>query len=846
MKVDTVLLRKILELEAGKGYIDKAVIGGLDALVRKTLEDINDPGLVDRLMPESPYATLDRKARQEWVNMAMGILKELETPVAARAPAKAPPHSPGKAAPGARAKAPHAAPARPGARLPSTRENGKPAVAGSRPALPPELPVGDKTWKPVVLADSSILNAPLTILKGVNTALQGKFAKLGVNIIRDALYFFPRRHLDYSHLTPISSLRPGQEHTIVATIWEARVVRLGSMRCTEATVGDDSGNIRAVWFNQPYLASKFSTNEKIVLSGRISSFRGTLQMDSPAWEFLEDKELIHTGRLVPIYPLTAGLYPRTVRRLIKEAVDNYVPLVEDFLPYDVKNRSRLLPLDEAIAQFHYPDSLELKDRARERLAFDELFLLQLGVLARKEKWQAEQPAPVVTTDKNVLDGFLGSLPFKMTGAQERALQEILADLARPRAMSRLLQGDVGSGKTVVALAALLAVAAQGYQGAVMAPTEILAEQHFQTFTRLLSAGAPPAGGPLVGGAPARVALLTGSTKGKKALKSAIAAGEVDIVVGTHAVIQEGVEFPKLGMAVIDEQHRFGVAQRTALRQKGFNPHLLMMTATPIPRSLALTLYGDLDLSIIDELPPGRMKILTKWVVPEKRQAAYQFLRQEIEKGRQAFIICPLIEESESIETKAAVEEYQRLSQQVFPDLRVGLLHGRMSADKKDETMRAFRDHSMDILVSTAVVEVGIDVPNATVMLVEGADRFGLSQLHQFRGRVGRGTEKSYCLLMAEDPSEEGRERLALIEHTHDGFKLAEEDLRLRGPGEFFGTRQSGLPDLRMAKISDLALLEKARREAQQLFKRDPKLELPQYQPLRREMARVWKEGEEWS
>ncbi len=814
-------LRKVLEFEARKGYADTAVIGGLDSFVQNFVKNAAAPvfraQLMDRIVPHPAYAAMDKKQRQDWASAAIDLLGKLERPPAPEAPPQMQPPV-----------------------VPQRRPNQPAGVSPGQhdDASQDDGDVPERMAGPHKFGEKSVLNCPITIVKGVSAALEERFGKLGVETIRDTCYFFPRRHLDYSRLTPIASLRPGQEYTIVATIWEARAVRLGNMRCTEAIVGDDSGNIRAIWFNQPYLANKFRTNEQIVLSGKISAFRGVPQMDAPAWEYLEDKELIHTGRLVPIYPLTAGLYPRQVRRIVKDIVDTYVPLFEDFLPYDVKQRCRLLNLDEAISQAHYPDSLELKDRARERLAFDELFLLQLGVLSHKQKWQASQPTRAMKLYKETLDKFLGNLPFQLTAAQQRSLNELLADLERPRAMSRLLQGDVGSGKTVVALAGLLMAVANGCQGVVMAPTEILAEQHFGTFSRLL---AGTSGTPL-----ARIALLTGSSKGKKTLHRQIAGGEVDIVVGTHAVIQQGVEFPNLGLAVIDEQHRFGVVQRTALREKGFNPHMLVMTATPIPRSLALTLYGDLDLSIIDELPPGRMKILTKCVMPEKRQAAYQFVRQEIEKGRQAFIICPLIEESESIEARAAVEEYQRLSQQVFPDLRLGLLHGKMAAATKEETMRLFRDHSMDILVSTSVVEVGIDVPNATVMLVEGADRFGLSQLHQFRGRVGRGTEKSYCLLLAEDPTPEGQERMKLIENTHDGFKLAEEDLRLRGPGEFFGTRQSGMPDLRMARISDLALLEKARREAQQLFARDPKLELPQYQTLRKEMSRVWKEGGEWS
>jgi ATP-dependent DNA helicase RecG len=455
-------------------------------------------------------------------------------------------------------------------------------------------------------------------------------------------------------------------------------------------------------------------------------------------------------------------------------------------------------------------------------------------------------------DRESLKGFLDSLPFSLTAAQKRVLREAITDVQKPKAMCRLLEGDGGSGKTIIATAVLLLAMANGFQGALMAPTEVLAEQHYNNLTALFAAmgelekteaGVHTYRLPFSHHPSVTIGRLMGklSSKEKKALHKQITEGEVDLVIGTHALIQKEVEFSRLGLAVVDEQHRFGVMQRASLRQKGINPHLLVMSATPIPRTLALTLYGDLDLSIIDELPPGRKPIKTRWVSPENRKKAYDFVRSKIEERRQAFIICPLIEESEKVEAKAAIEEYQRLSEGVFSDLSVGLLHGRMSSSEKEEVMSRFRAGELDILVSTSVIEVGIDVPNATIMLIEGADRFGLSQLHQFRGRVGRGEHQSYCLLLAETPSAEGRERLSIIERTQDGFALAEEDLRLRGPGDFFGTRQSGLPDLRMARLSDVALLELAREEATRVFKEDPNLEQPEHQPLAQEMARLWKD-----
>jgi ATP-dependent DNA helicase RecG len=497
----------------------------------------------------------------------------------------------------------------------------------------------------------------------------------------------------------------------------------------------------------------------------------------------------------------------------------------------------------------------MKDEARRRLAFDELFLIQLGVLSRKQEWQEGQRGNPLQVNVSILDDFLNALPFTLTTAQQRVLQEVLSDLEKPKPMCRLLQGDVGSGKTVVATAALLVTAANDYQGALMAPTEILAEQHFNNIAALLSRVGQVEKThrylytcPSLLPRPFTMTLLIGSASRseKQELQRQIREGIIDLVIGTHALIQKGVEFKQLGLAVVDEQHRFGVMQRFALRQKGFNPHVLVMTATPIPRTLALTLYGDLDLSVIEQLPPGRKEVKTRWFNSEQRETAYDFLRRKIAEGRQAFVICPLIEESENIEAKAATAEYQRLSRQVFPDLRLGLLHGRMSASEKEEVMRFFTAGELDILVSTSVVEVGIDIPNAVVMLIEGADRFGLSQLHQFRGRVRRSEYQSFCLLAAESPSEEGTERLHIIEQTQDGFVLAEEDLRLRGPGEFFGTRQSGLPDLYMARLSDVPLLELARNEAIRLFEQDPGLKKNEHRLLAKEVARLWEKGGESS
>ena len=811
-------LRNVLELERRKGYTDKAVIGGLDKYLHSQAgqirQSINNPQLLksfDELnLARSDYGSYSIDERKRWTAGVFDWLDRLQKP--------------------------------------TDMNSGQQSAVSSRTTAA-ELRQRRKEG----------LDSPIAVIKGIATSVEKKFAKLNVRTVSDLLYFFPRRYVDYSQKKPISELIDGEEQTTIGTIWQARVATLGNRQGTEAIIGDQTGNIRAVWFNQPYLAKRFRTNARIVVSGPVSLFKGHKVFESPEWELLGEKELIHTGRLVPVYPLTRGLYPRQVRKWTKETVDGYVWQLADFLPSEIKTRCQLLDLPTAVAQIHYPDDQTMAARARGRLSFDELLLLQLGVLARKRGWQESQPGNAFRIDRKVISRFLQCLPFTLTGAQERVLQEILDDLDKPKAMSRLLQGEVGSGKTVIATLALLTAAANGYQGALMAPTEVLAEQHYTNICNYLSqVGSQEASsGPdeatirrYTGflSRPLTVALLIGSLSGadKESLRSTIKRGKVDITIGTHALIQKEVEFKKLGLAVIDEQHRFGVLQRSALRQKGFNPHVLVMTATPIPRTMALTLYGDLDISVIDELPPGRQIVKTKCLEPQDREKAYTFLHRQVSNGRQAFIICPLIEESEVLEAKAATTEYERLSREVFPDLRLGLLHGQMPGPEKEEVMRHFRGGDLDILVSTSVVEVGIDVPRASVMIVEGAERFGLSQLHQFRGRVGRDKEQGYCLLIPEKLSLEARERLRLMESVHNGFALAEKDLELRGPGEFFGTHQSGLPNLKLAKLTDLHNLELARREAITLFQEDPDLKKSEHQPLRQQLSQAWSKEAEWS
>ncbi len=679
------------------------------------------------------------------------------------------------------------------------------------------------------------LDTALADVKGIAKQTLPRLKRLGLQKVEDLVYHFPHRHNDFSQVSKVSELSLGEDHTVIVSVWEASQTRQGFKRgSTQAVLGDDTGNVRAIWFNQPYLANSFKPGTTLVISGKVNVFRGSFVFESPEYEILRgQEELMHTGRLVPVYPTVEGLPHRTIRRVVKRALDSSLSLVVDFLPEDTRHRAGLMGLQNAIAQAHYPDSEADWTSARRRLAFDELFLLQLAVVRRKKEWQQDDEGIPLEAGTAAVGGFLDALPFNLTGAQSLVLDEIMADLAQGRPMSRLLQGDVGSGKTVVAAAALLLAVVNGRQGALIAPTEILAEQHFLTLTELLSRGSAGDRGPSSAsfevegtGRPLTVGLLVGSMtrKAKNEMHARIRDGDIDVAVGTHALLQEGVDIPRLAVAVVDEQHRFGVMQRASMREKGERPHLLAMSATPIPRSLALTLYGELDISTIDEMPAGRRRIRTRWLEPDLRPTAYAFIDKQVDQGRQAFIVCPLIEDSEAVQARAATEEYERLSDNVFPHLSLGLLHGRMALREKEEVMARFKDGEVQVLVATPVVEVGIDIPNASVMLIDGADRFGLAQLHQLRGRVGRGMHESYCILLAESPGEDARERMKLVERSDDGFALAEADLDLRGPGDYLGTRQSGLPSLKMARLSDQDILAAARTEATRVLDADPDLQ----------------------
>ncbi|MBE7471869.1 MAG: ATP-dependent DNA helicase RecG [Anaerolineales bacterium] len=845
----------MLTQEKRLGYKNKAVFGGLEKLAsnwgNEALQEATTDeqrALINEITQDlARYSEVAEADRPHFIHRllvklhkaggAPSVTREREAPVPpAAAPAKSP-APPSPAEPTQVEATPEVAPVVIEAQPEQVVPTPDPPPPSPRPPVsprpsPPHAPRLPRESQPDL--SNAGLDSSVTKLPGIKEAMAKKLANLGVRTIGDFLSLYPRRYDDYRTLKPINQLQFGEEVTIIAQVWETRQrdTRNGRSIVT-TTLSDGTATIEVTWFNQPWLAQKLTPGLQLVISGKVDEYLGRLTFQSPDWEEL-DKNMIHTGRLVPVYPLTEGLTIKWLRNQIKATVDYWTRRLPDYLPEESRQRLGMLPLDEAIRQIHFPDDWGKLEAARRRLAFDELLLIQLGVLRQRRAWQAQQGRPV-NIKAEAVEPMLQALPYQLTSAQRKALDEIVADLRRETPMSRLLQGDVGSGKTVVALAAMVLTVLDGGQAAILAPTEILAEQHFQGMSRLLASIGEALGRPF------QIRLLTGSTPAaeRKELLDGLANGQVDILVGTHAIIQGDVELKSLRLAVIDEQHRFGVEQRAALREKGFNPHMLVMTATPIPRTLALTLYGDLDLSIIDEMPPGRQIIETRWLTPRERERAYGFIQAQIEKGRQAFIICPLVEESEKTEAKSAVEEHKRLQSQIFPKLKLGLLHGRMKAEEKEKVMAAFRDREMHILVSTSVVEVGIDVPNATVILVEGANRFGLAQLHQFRGRVGRGEHQSYCLLLADNASAEAEQRLAVIERTSNGFELAEQDLQLRGPGEFFGTRQSGLPDLKLVKLSDTKLLELARQEAGLIFEKDPSLDSPQNRLLARQLANFW-------
>ncbi|MFZ6006041.1 MAG: ATP-dependent DNA helicase RecG [Nitrospirota bacterium] len=692
---------------------------------------------------------------------------------------------------------------------------------------------------------SNDLLSPVQYVKGVGPRRARLLDRLGIKTVRDALVYLPYRYEDRSSIKKIAHLRPEEINTVTGKILKADVIipnpRRPKLKIFELAVSDGSGLLRAKWFNQTYLKKIFKPGQEVVLYGTVKyNYWGTgFEIINPEYEILDENDNepnpsaqgIHTGRIAPIYRSTEGLSQKQLRNIMYSVLNSSVSAISDPIPSEIIKEYNLPDLQESISNVHFPSptsSLDDLNRGtspfHQRLAFDELFTLQLGLAAVK-KGEVLEKGIAFSPDGRLINGLLNKLPFKLTGAQERVFKDILKDMQSSAPMNRLLQGDVGSGKTIVALMSMLAAVECGYQSALMAPTEILAEQHYINIHRLVE------------DLGLNIHLLTGSKKNKEV--EVVASGDADIVIGTHALIQEGVSFKKLGIIVIDEQHRFGVMQRATLRKKGRRviPDTLIMTATPIPRTLALTLYGDLDYSVIDELPPNRSPIITKLFFEKNKNQIYSLIEEEARKGRQAYVVYPVIEESEKTDLKSAITGAEGL-QKIFPHLKVNLIHGRMKPVEREEVMKEFKNGNIHILVSTTVIEVGVDVPNATLMVIIHSERFGLAQLHQLRGRVGRGSSQSYCILLSYGGSEDARKRLEVMVKTTDGFRIAEEDLNIRGPGEFFGTRQSGMPDLKVANLlRDAKILEMARKEAFSLIERDSTL--TGYPQLRKSIEDFW-------
>ncbi len=792
--------QKFLKLEIDRGFDNKAVLGGFEKIIPSWQVDAASVGLniktIDKVIEIfSDYGKQPVSERKQSVNQLLTILKKsaLEIKEISTLP----------------------------------EDNFKQSRDSNSP-----LALQKKNT-----SSAEGLDAPLTVVSGIGPANAQKLESLGLKTLGDLIYYFPRRYDDYSQLKMISHLHYGEEVTIIGVVEkiDTRRTQNRNMTVTEAIIFDGTGRLRITWFNQKWITDKVVRGMQIVVSGKIDMYLGKLVMTNPAWEEIE-KDHLNTNRIVPVYPLTARLTQNMLRKTMYQTVKFWSGRVPEYLPENIRQLAGLINLPTALSQTHFPESMESLKKAQYRLAFDEIFMIQMGVLSQKQAWESLSASKFAGTQP-LLDELGAALPYLLTNAQKKVINEITQDLASGRPMNRLLQGDVGSGKTIVAAHAIVVVASKGSQSALMAPTSILAEQHYRNLLSTL-AKSPDHKSFME---PEEIRLLVGGTpeNEKNEIREGLAKGSIKLVIGTHALLEDPVSFNDLELTIIDEQHRFGVNQRSILREKGHNPHLLVMTATPIPRSLALTIYGDLDVSILDEMPPGRQPVSTHVLHPIEINRAYELIRSEIGKGRQVYIIYPLIETEEEDERKTAVDQHRKLQSQIFPEFKIGLLHGRMKSEEKDSVMADFRDNRYQIMVSTTVIEVGVDVPNATVMMIEGANRFGLAQLHQLRGRVGRGAEQSYCLLIPEHEDALENERLAVMAQTTDGFVLAEKDLELRGPGQFLGTRQSGFSDLRMANLMDIRLIEKARLHAQNLFNEDPQLKNPENQPLKNMLKRFW-------
>ncbi|MDP8230487.1 MAG: ATP-dependent DNA helicase RecG [Candidatus Gorgyraea atricola] len=658
-------------------------------------------------------------------------------------------------------------------------------------------------------------------VKGVGPSKLKLLNRLDIETIEELIYCLPRRYEDRSKIKKVSETKSGRFETIKVKVlaFGDRTTKRG-LNIFKMAVGDSTGVLHATWFNQPYMKDKFEVGQELILYGKVEK----PQINNPEYEILTGtkEDSIHMGRIVPIYPLTESLNQRWFRNVLKFTVDEYGGNAVDMLPYEIRRRNDLMLLKGALENAHFPVSEIVLKKAKKRLVFDEFLLLQAGIAMKRASIKIDLTGCAHKLDGDLIGKFKQGLPFEFTKSQVKVLKEIEEDMQNPKPMNRLLQGDVGSGKTIVALCALILTVQNGYQGALMVPTEILADQHYKNISALLK------------DLGVKVVLLSGDLKSKERdrRKHMIETGEVDLVIGTHALIQQSVRFKRLGLAVIDEQHKFGVSQRALLKSKSVNPDILIMTATPIPRTLSLTVYGDLDTSIIDELPPGRGDTKTLYFEGKNRERSYKIAEEQVVLGRQVYIVYPIIEESKTSDLRAAKKMHAQLSER-FSKLNVGILHGKMKSVDKERIMRDFKDKKIGILVSTIVIEVGVDIPNASTMIIEHAERFGLSQLHQLRGRIGRGKYISYCILISDPKSDDAKSRIKAMLETQDGFKIAERDLEIRGPGEFFGTRQHGLPELKIGNIiRDRDILELARKEAFEIVKKDRFLRRPEHRHIR--------------
>ncbi len=779
-------LYKFLKLEAQKGFNNKAIIGGFESMIpawqdRAFQAGADQEKVIDIVSLFEPYTNSDIETRKKIIRSALEIIKD---------PSPAPVNS----------------------------STDSPQQASKSLSYQPKA-----------------VFAPLTVIQGIGEKMAVKLEKLNLHTIYDLLHYYPRRYNDYSHLIPIRDLKPGDEVTISGAIQtiQKRKSKNKRVQMVETILGDGTGNIWITWFNQPWLTNRLNIGTQIVASGKVDTYLGRICLNNPEWEPVNTDHL-HTNRIVPVYPLTAGIQQKWLRERVFQAINFWTEKIKDYLPEKIQQKEELLTLNQALQFVHFPASQKDLERARERLSFDEVFFMQLGVIRQKREWQAAA-AGTYEMDQSLLEKEIGNLPFQLTDSQHTVLSEIQADLRSGQQMNRLLQGDVGSGKTVIARFAMEIVLRCGKQAAFLAPTAILAQQHFTTIRSMLLKDKVID--------EEEIALLIGDTpeKQKEKIRTGLSSGTIKIIIGTHALLEDPISFQALQMVVIDEQHRFGVSQRAILRSKGENPHILIMSATPIPRSLNLTIYGDLDISILNEMPGGRIPVETYLLHPFQKEIAYEKVREQIENGFQAFIIFPQIEgdEDEMSSTPAVIPGYEELVEKVFPQFRIGLLHGRLKQEEKDSIMSQFRNKELNILASTTVIEVGMDIPNATIILIEGANHFGLAQLHQLRGRVGRGEAQSFCYLVPDEDMKMENERLRKMTETNDGFELAEFDLKTRGPGDFFGTRQSGYRGLKLANISDIKLITRARDEAEALIERDPELENEENSALRLELENLW-------